>query len=108
MKASSTACKLQPISLGVNNSATFRYLFCTFKVDQILTRWTSWRISRIRQVIQVPSAPCGFGERQRFQKSKPHPPELAVGTNASTTFVEKPAGFVFVLGTKSAHAGGWC
>lgn len=32
--------------------------------------------------------PCSFGERQRFQKNRPHPPELAAGNNTSTTFHE--------------------
>ena len=37
MKASSTACELQPILPAVNNPATFRYLLCTFIIDQSLT-----------------------------------------------------------------------
>ena len=37
MKASSTACELLPILLAVNNPATFRYLLCTFIIDQILS-----------------------------------------------------------------------
>jgi hypothetical protein len=46
-------------------------------------------MSSTRLTVWLLSDPCGFGERQSFQKNKPHPPELAVGTNTSTKFMNR-------------------
>lgn len=45
-------------------------------------------MSCIRHAVGLLFRPCGFGERQSFQKNRPHPPELAVGNNTSTKFPE--------------------
>jgi hypothetical protein len=57
-------------------------------------------------------------ERQSFQKNRPHPPELAVGINTSTTFHEparcRACGVFFAIGPEtdvfsSGHPlAGWC
>jgi hypothetical protein len=77
-------------------------------------RPASWRMSYIRSAVRATIHPCGFGGRQRFQKNRPHPPELAVGTNTSTTFHEpaccKVCGFflgLFPIAQATLEERGW-